>query len=151
MPTQVRPPRLSHEEYFALEQAEDQRYEYLAGEVFAMAGGSERHALIGANALIALGIALRERLCRVYGSDMKLYLATFDKFCCPDVQVLCGDAGRHERYVEDPVLVVEVISEHHRVLRPRPQIRRALPRHPRVAPLPAVEPGPGLRGAVLAP
>ena len=51
--------RLTHEEYFALEQAEDQRYEYHAGEVFAMAGGTESHALIGSNILVGLSNALR--------------------------------------------------------------------------------------------
>ena len=99
--------RLTHEEYFALEQAEDQRYEYHAGDVFAMAGGTESHALIGSNVLIGLGNALRDKPCRVYGADMKLY----DKFCYPDVQVLCEQGIRHGKYVENPLIVVEVLSE----------------------------------------
>jgi len=103
--------RLTHEEYFALEQAEDQRYEYLNGEVFAMAGGSERHAMIGSNGLIALGNALRSRPCRVYSPDMKLQIATRDKFCYPDIQVLCESGRRHQNYVEGPTLVVEVLSD----------------------------------------
>jgi Uma2 family endonuclease len=111
VPADARPHRLTHEEYFALEQAEDQRYEYLAGAVFAMAGGSELHALIGANTLVSLFNALRDRPCRVYGADMKVYVAAFDKFCYPDVQVLCGEAGRRERFLEGPVLIVEVLSD----------------------------------------
>ncbi|MEI7866572.1 MAG: Uma2 family endonuclease [Candidatus Methylumidiphilus sp.] len=102
--------RLTHEEYFALEQAEDQRYEYHAGEVFAMAGGTESHALIGTNIIISLGAALRGKPCRVYGPDMKLYVRDYDKFCYPDVQVLCEQGIRHGVYVENPVLVVEVLS-----------------------------------------
>ncbi|WP_295399486.1 hypothetical protein [uncultured Thiocystis sp.] len=39
---------LTHADYFRLEQQEDCRYEYLAGEVFAMASGSESHALSAA-------------------------------------------------------------------------------------------------------
>lgn len=101
---------LSHDEYFALEQREDQRYEYHAGEVFAMAGGSESHALIGANVLVGLSNALREKPCRVYGADMKLYLREYDQFCYPDVQVLCEYGKRHEHYVENPALIVEVLS-----------------------------------------
>jgi Uma2 family endonuclease len=101
---------LGHEAYFALEQAEDARYEYLAGEVFAMAGGSERHALISSNVLIGLGNALRDRPCRVYGSDMKLHVAEFDQFCYPDVMVLCEKGVRQERFVEQPSLIVEVLS-----------------------------------------
>lgn len=103
-------PSFSHEAYFALEQAEDARYEYQAGEVFAMAGGSERHALISSNVLIGLGNALRAHPCRVYGADMKLYVAEFDQFCYPDVTVLCEPGIRRERFVEQPSLIVEVLS-----------------------------------------
>ncbi len=103
--------KLSHEEYFALEQAEDWRYEYIAGDVFAMAGGSESHALIGANIIIDLGNALRGKPCRVYTSDMKLYVREYDKFCYPDIQVLCEQGIRHGKYVESPILIVEVLSD----------------------------------------
>jgi len=102
---------LTHEDYFALEAAEDARYEYLAGEVFAMAGGSERHALISSNLLVGLSNALRDRPCRVYGSDMKLNIAEFDQFCYPDVMVLCEQGIRHDRFVEQPSLIVEVLSD----------------------------------------
>jgi len=100
----------SHEAYFALEQAEDARYEYLAGEVFAMVGGSERHALISMNLGAALFNALHDRPCRVYGADMKLHVAEFDHFCYPDVMVLCEKGVRQERFVEQPSLIVEVLS-----------------------------------------
>ncbi len=106
----VGPHRFTHEEYFTLEQREDQRYEYCSGEVFAMAGGSERHALIAMNIGAALVNGLRGRPCRVYGADMKLYITEYDHFCYPDVQVLCEQGIRHERFVENPVLVVEVLS-----------------------------------------
>lgn len=111
MSSVLKPNRLTHEEYFALEQAEDQRFEYIAGEVFSMAGGSESHALIGANIIIGLGSALRGKPCRVYNADMKLYIHEHDKFCYPDVQVLCEQGIRHEKYVENPVVVVEVLSD----------------------------------------
>jgi Uma2 family endonuclease len=101
---------LSHEEYFALEQAENWRYEYRAGQVFAMAGGSESHALISSNILVGLANALRNKPCRVYGADMKLHIAQRDRFVYPDVQVLCEKGVRTRQYVENPVLIVEVLS-----------------------------------------
>jgi Uma2 family endonuclease len=104
------PNRLSHEGYFALERSEDRRYEYHAGEVFAMAGGSESHALIGMNVGAALVNALRGKPCRVYGADMKLYIRAHDLFVYPDVQVLCERGLRQGRYVENSSLVVEVLS-----------------------------------------
>ncbi|MGZ8219523.1 Uma2 family endonuclease [Methylomagnum sp.] len=106
----ARPHLFTHEEYFALEEREDQRYEYCAGEVFAMAGGSESHALIGTNVVIALGAALRGKPCRVYGADMRLYVHDSDHFCYPDVQVLCERGVRQRKHVENPALVVEVLS-----------------------------------------
>lgn len=111
MSSVLKPKRLSHEEYFALEQSEDQRYEYHAGDVFAMAGGSESHALIGSNILVGLSNALRRKPCRVYGADMKLHIRHYDKFCYPDVQILCEQGIRHGRYVENPILIVEVLSD----------------------------------------
>ena len=103
--------RLTHEAYFQLEQDEDHRYEYLAGEVFAMAGGSESHALISANTLTSLAITLRDKPCRVYGSDMKLRIESVDKFCYPDITVLCQQEHRTPRFIEDPILIVEVLSD----------------------------------------
>jgi Uma2 family endonuclease len=101
---------MTHEEYFVLERSEDRRHEYHAGEIFAMAGGSESHALIGANALAGLSNALRGKPCRVYGADMKLYIRAHDLFVYPDVQVLCERGLRQGRYVENSSLVVEVLS-----------------------------------------
>jgi Uma2 family endonuclease len=100
----------SHEAYFALEQSEDHRYEYHAGEVFAMTGGTESHALISANCLVSLRNALRGKPCRVYGADMKLHIAQHDVFVYPDAQVLCEQGKRHTLYVENPALIVEVLS-----------------------------------------
>lgn len=52
-------PRLSFDDWLAIERtATDQRSEYAAGEVFAMAGGSEEHNLI----LLNVGAELRNQL-----------------------------------------------------------------------------------------
>jgi len=111
--TQSHPGPLTHQEYLDLEQAQDQRYEYLAGDVFAMVGGTEAHALICANTLTTLSTRLRDHPCRVYGADMKLHVAAADKFCYPDVMVLCGAGDRGGKFVETPVLIVEVLSDFH--------------------------------------
>jgi Uma2 family endonuclease len=41
---------------------------------------------------------------------MKVYIASHDKFCYPDVTALCEQGKRYQRYVEDPLMVVEVLS-----------------------------------------
>lgn len=102
---------LSHDDYFTLEQEQDQRFEYIAGEIFAMTGGTERHALISVSTGAALLAALRGRPCRVYGSDMKLRIAKHDKFCYPDLMVLCEEGRRSKLYVEGPLCIIEVLSD----------------------------------------
>lgn len=101
---------LSHAEYFALERREGRCYEYLGGEVFAMTGGSESHSLIAGNTLAALAAALRGRPCRVYNSDLKVFIAAHDTYCYPDVTVVCDDGRRSRHCAEGPALVVEVLS-----------------------------------------
>jgi len=102
---------LNHDDYFILEQEQDQRFEYIAGEIFAMTGGTERHALISASTIAAMFNALRDKPCRVYGADMKLRIAEHDKFCYPDVMVLCEEGRRSKLYVEEPLCIVEVLSD----------------------------------------
>ncbi|MBF0255004.1 MAG: Uma2 family endonuclease [Gammaproteobacteria bacterium] len=102
---------LSHDDYFLLEQQQDQRYEYIDGEVYAMAGGSESHALISMNAGAALVGLFRQQPCRVYGADMKLHIDAMDKFCYPDISLLCQQGRRNPRFIEGPSLLVEVLSD----------------------------------------
>ncbi len=102
---------LTHEEYFLLEEREDRRYEYLAGEVFAMTGGTETHTLISANAIAVFLTKLRDKSCRVYGSDIKLRIKAHDKFCYPDVMFLCKEGIRHVQFIENPICIIEVLSE----------------------------------------
>lgn len=50
----------SLEEYFALEDASDARFEYWDGDIICMSGGSRAHGTIGSNVVVALGSSLRD-------------------------------------------------------------------------------------------
>lgn len=106
----AQPHALSVADYLRLEAHADTRHEYWAGELFAMAGGSERHALISMNTGVALANAARKSPCRVYGADMKLHIAAKNHFCYPDVMLLCSAGVRQAQFVEQPSLIVEVLS-----------------------------------------
>lgn len=56
------------EEYLALERKAEHKREYYAGEIFAMAGASERHNLIVANVTAELRAGLKQRDCKRYYS-----------------------------------------------------------------------------------
>ena len=107
--------RLSFEDWLAIERtATNQRSEYVAGEVFAMAGGTEEHNLIVANLVRELGNQFKGRPCRVYPSDMKVHIATDDVGTYPDVMVICGDRQFYDNrrdVVTNPTLIVEVLSD----------------------------------------
>ena len=104
---------LTYAEYAALERASEEKHEYLAGEVFAMAGAKRAHNLIAGNVVTILNNQLRERPCLVFPSDMRV--RTRDEVgTYPDVSVLCGrpefvDAGEDD--LLNPTLIVEVLSE----------------------------------------
>ena len=105
---------LSPEEYLTIERNAEFKSEYLDGVAYAMAGGSERHNLIAANVIIALGVQLRDRPCRVYPSDLKVRVPNSKRFFYPDVSVICGEtlfADEKKDVILNPVLVVEVLSE----------------------------------------
>ncbi|MCB0637504.1 MAG: Uma2 family endonuclease [Lewinella sp.] len=102
-------------EYLALEQEMDTRYEYHAGRVFAMAGGTLEHGLITGNAFGEIRSLLRAEGsdCKPINNDVKLHIESANKFLYPDVMVVCGDIERSDREasaVINPVLIIEVLS-----------------------------------------
>jgi len=105
---------LTRDDYLTMEQASRQRHEYVAGAVYAMAGGSQRHNRIALNLAARLLQRLSGRPCQVYMSDVKLYVAAAEAYYYPDVMVVCGEAQATAGtglVVDAPVLVVEVLSE----------------------------------------
>ncbi|HEY0379873.1 MAG TPA: Uma2 family endonuclease [Pyrinomonadaceae bacterium] len=105
---------LSPEEYLAVEREAEYKSEYVDGVMYAMAGGSERHNLIAGNLITELNIRLREALCRVYPSDLKVRVPNSKRFFYPDVSVVCDEtqfADDERDVVLNPILLVEVLSE----------------------------------------
>ncbi len=88
------------------------RHEYVAGEVFAMAGATEEHATIAGNLFALLRNQVRGGPCRVYIADMKLRVEAADAFFYPDVFVTCDPRDATEPLAKRrPALICEVLSE----------------------------------------
>ncbi|MDP1526686.1 MAG: Uma2 family endonuclease [Rhodocyclaceae bacterium] len=109
--TALKKPHFSAQDYLVWEVEQTEKHEYLAGEVFAMAGASDAHVTISGNIFMALRNHLRGKPCRVYIADMKVEVARADAFFYPDVFVSCSttDAALADRKRE-PLLLVEVLS-----------------------------------------
>jgi len=103
--------RMSFAEYLVLvEQNPEHAYEYLAGRVYMMTGGSPDHSIIGSNLNALPQTSLRGRRCIVYNSDVYVQLSEHYRVC-PDVTVSCDprDRGTQE-VIRYPSLVAEVLS-----------------------------------------
>lgn len=112
MPNTAHQSVLSADEYLKGEQHSDIKHEYIAGQVFAMAGASEAHVTIAGNLFSLLRSHVRGSPCRVYISDMKVRVDSADSFFYPDVLVTCSAADGTERLMKrDPSLIVEVLSD----------------------------------------
>ncbi len=102
---------MSVEEYLELERnSPDTRYEYLDGEVIAMAGGTIDHERIALNIVKWLDDRL-EHPCHVHTTDIKVQLNA-SRYTYPDVHVSCEDAdwqGKLEA-LRSPRLIIEVLS-----------------------------------------
>jgi len=104
----------SPEEYLELERRAETRHEYSDGEIFEMAGGNKRHNGISANLVRLLGNQLLEQDCVVYGSDMRVQIASTGKYTYPDVVAVCGEEifeDETEDTLLNPMLIVEVLSK----------------------------------------
>ncbi len=105
---------ISEADYLALEVRSPVRHEYIAGEIFAMTGASVRDNMIAGNLFTALRVHLRGTPCRALMEGVKLKLSKERSYFYPDVMVTCEprllELDAEQQVVEDPILVVEVLS-----------------------------------------
>lgn len=102
------------EQYLALEKRSEVRHEYHDGQIYAMAGGTYNHSVIGTNITTELNLITRKAGCTTFNGDMKIRIDSKDCFVYPEGSVVCGevefsDADRHA--ITNPGMIVEVLSE----------------------------------------
>ena len=101
---------LSVAEYLAGERASEQKYEYVDGRVYAMAGASANHNRIAGNLYALIWVHLRGKPYEPMTGDMLMKTAA-QRFRYPDLMVVCNDDPSQDPYVrETPILIVEVLS-----------------------------------------
>src|SRR2546423_1822683 len=80
------------EEYLRLDEASlDVRYEYLDGQIYAMAGGTADHSTIKINITALFRRLLRRGPCRVYDTDRRVQLSR-KRYVYPDASITCDPA-----------------------------------------------------------
>ena len=107
---------VSIEEYIAIEKANDTKYEYHDGSIYAMAGGTLNHALICGNIFGEMRTSLRTKgkKCTTINSEAKLRIEVKNSYVYPDAMVVCGNIETSDRKpdaVTNPTLIVKVLSK----------------------------------------
>lgn len=106
--------RISVQEYLKREREAAFKSEYFQGEVFAMAGGSPKHSLIGANFVGEARQALKGRPCAVFNSDLRVRVQPTGLYTYPDASIVCGDLefdDDQQDTIVNPTVVAEVLSD----------------------------------------
>jgi Uma2 family endonuclease len=104
---------VSVDEYLAGELVSQVKHEYVAGAVFAMVGAKNAHNMIAVNALLAFGTRLKRQACRPFNSDTKIRIRMKGhvRFYYPDMSVICQPNALSETFQDQPVVIVEVLSD----------------------------------------
>ncbi len=113
MTAQRKPDLLSVEEYLAGEEVAEIKHDYLGGVVHAMAGAKNRHNIVATSALALLYGKLRGKPCQPLNSDTKVRIEFPDhtRFYYPDAMVVCQGNPEDDHFQNQPVVVIEVLSE----------------------------------------
>jgi Uma2 family endonuclease len=107
------PAPISVEDYLAGEEISNVKHEYLGGTVHAMAGATNQHNVIASNGLAYLLVQLRGKPCQALNSDVKIRIESPDhtRFYYPDAMVVCQSNPPTDHFQDQPVVVIEVLSD----------------------------------------
>lgn len=100
---------LSLAQYFAIEEGNDVKHEYVSGAMYAMAGARASHNRMVTRWAVALAPTAQAKGCDTFIADMKLQIGDTAVYY-PDVMVCCEANDNDELVRTSPCLIVEVLS-----------------------------------------
>jgi Uma2 family endonuclease len=101
------------EEYLELTKTSEIKYEYYRGEIFAMAGASNRHNVLFKNVYGELFGKLKGKSCQPYGSDLRIHIPQNTLYTYPDISIICKnilDEKSNDNSVIEPTVLIEILS-----------------------------------------
>lgn len=111
MIAQIKSYQMTPEEYLEWEPTQEDRYEYVDGDIFAMTGGSKPHNRIALNLATALDGYLQDKGCELYMADVKVQASPTSAYHYPDLVVTCDRRDQNSnQFVQYPCLIIEVLS-----------------------------------------
>ncbi len=103
--------RFTQEEYLELELKADYKSQFVAGEIFAMAGAQPEHIEITDNLTGLFRNLLRGRPCRAYANELRVRVQQADLWTYPDLAVVCGEPRFETAFNPHSLLNPQVIFE----------------------------------------
>jgi Uma2 family endonuclease len=104
-------PALTPAEYFAWEEKQLEKHEYIDGQLYAMSGDSVNHGRLAIR-FTAMFDAHLDNRCMTGNSDIKVNIVETNNYTHPDVSVTCDERDQStSQYITYPCLIVEVLSE----------------------------------------
>jgi len=103
--------RMTLNDFLTWEDGTDTRYELIGGFVVAMAPPSPAHSALAARLGSRIDAALASRRpCMTYAEAGILRQDRSDSFFVADIAASCTPIRPHRQSVEDPILIVEILS-----------------------------------------
>ncbi|MEG4015227.1 MULTISPECIES: Uma2 family endonuclease [unclassified Microcoleus] len=104
-------PQITPEEYFAWEEQQLEKHEYIDGQVYAMSGGSVNHSRIAVRLTTLFSNHLENSSCETGNSDLRVNVIGTKNYIYPDASITCDDRDKTTtQYITYPCLIVEVLS-----------------------------------------
>ncbi len=107
-------PFYTPEQYLERERRAQTKSQYYRGEIFAMSGASKEHLRIAGDLYVYLTLALRDRPCEVFNSDLRVKVQDSGLYTYPDLTIVCGEPKFEDKEVDtllNPLVLIEVLSE----------------------------------------
>jgi len=109
-------PKMSPSAFLQWERTQDYKHEYVNGDIVAMAGASANHNTLLANLIITIGSYLKGKTCRIYPSDLRIFVKSKESFFYPDATIVCGELEMTDEFdsvkdtVKNPSVIFEILS-----------------------------------------
>lgn len=105
------PQTMTAEEYLAWEEQQEDKYEYVDGEIIAMTGGTLPHNDIALNFYSLLRPHLKKKGCRVNVADAKVQGKANRRYFYPDLVISChSEDQKAKKWIQFPTVIIEVLS-----------------------------------------
>lgn len=105
---------VSVEDYLLLEEAAQEKHEYVQGNIVARAGATEEHNDIVSNLIREVGNFLKEKDCKIHPSDFRVTTPAGKNYFYPDASIVCGKTEKQQDVFDtllNPIVIFEVMSE----------------------------------------